>query len=204
MAAYFWIKDLPFQQVRKGDMVIDIIKKSELQTSRWTGGTTTELFIFPKSATYKKLDFDFRISSATIEVDASTFTSLKGVQRTLMVLAGSLELMHKNRHTTVLEPFQQDAFMGDWETISRGRAVDFNVMVRDPKLSGNVQALSIECTSSITFDADQHGFIYLYKGNALLNEKIELSCGDAVYFDNFDPVTVFAESNVQIVHVSIQ
>jgi environmental stress-induced protein Ves len=120
--------------------MIHIIRKSELQTNLWAGGTTTELFIFPRPATYKKMDFDFRISTATIEVDKSIFTSLKGVQRTLMVLEGTLELLHKNHYAITLEPFQKDSFRGDWETISRGRAVDFNLMVRDSKLSGHVKS----------------------------------------------------------------
>lgn len=184
--------------------MIRIVKKSELQTSHWTGGTTTELLIFPKSATYKKMDFDFRISTATIEVNKSTFTSLKGVQRTLMVLEGTLELIHKNQHAINLKPFQKDTFMGDWETISRGKAVDFNLMVREPELSGNVQGLSIEQNGFATLDAEKHGFIYFCEGDAVLNEKTKLSVGDSVYFDSLNPITIFAKSNIKLVHVSIQ
>jgi uncharacterized protein len=184
-------------------MMIRIIKKHELQSSRWIGGTTTELFIFPKSASYKQMDFDFRMSTATIEVDNSIFSSLKGVQRTLMVLAGTLELIHKNQHAIILKPFQQDTFMGDWETISRGQAVDFNLMVRDPELSGNVQGISIEQNGSITLDAEKHGFIYFCEGDAVLNEKTKLSIGDSVYFDSLTPITILAKSNVKIVHVSV-
>jgi environmental stress-induced protein Ves len=185
-------------------MMIRIIKKHEFQSSHWTGGTTTELFIFPKSASYKKMDFDFRISTATIEVDKSTFTSLKGVQRTLMVLEGSLELIHKNHHAIILKPFQKDSFMGDWETISRGQAVDFNLMLRDSKLSGNVEAISIKQNSSITLNTEQHGFIYFYKGDAVLNEETVLTCGDAVYFDNVGPITLLAKSKIKLIHVSLQ
>ncbi len=184
--------------------MIRIVKKSELQTSRWTGGTTTELLIFPKSATYKKMDFDFRISTATIEVDKSTFTSLKGVQRTLMVLEGTLELIHKNQHAIKLKPFQKDTFMGDWETISRGKAVDFNLMVREPELSGNVQGLSIKQNGLASLDAEKHGFIYCCEGDAVLNEKTKLSVGDSVYFDSLNPITILAKSNLKLVHVSIQ
>ena len=184
--------------------MIRIIKKHELQSSPWTGGTTTELFIFPKSASYKQMDFDFRMSTATIEVDHSIFTSLKGVQRTLMVLAGTLELIHKNQNAIVLNPFQKDTFMGDWETMSRGRAVDFNLMVRDPELSGNVQEISIEQNSLITLDAEKHGFIYFCEGDAVLNEETKLSVGDSVYFDSLTPITVLAQSSVKIVYASVR
>jgi environmental stress-induced protein Ves len=185
-------------------MMIRIIKKHELQISRWTGGTTTELFIFPSTASYKKIDFDFRISTATIEVDKSTFTSLKGVQRTLMVLEGSLELHHENHHAIILKPFQKDSFMGDWQTISRGQAVDFNLMLRDSKLSEHVEAISIKQNNSITLNPERHGFIYFYKGDAVLNEETLLTCGDAVYFDNVCPITLHAKSKIQIIHVSLQ
>lgn len=184
--------------------MIRIIKKDEIQSSHWTGGTTTELFIFPNSASYNKMDFDFRISTATIEADESTFTSLKDVRRTLMVLEGSLELIHNNQAGIVLKPFQQDSFMGDWQTISRGLAVDFNLMLRDSTLSEQVEAISVKQNASITFAPEKHGFIYLYKGNAVLNKEVYLTSGHSVYFDEFDPITLLSKSKLKIIYVTLQ
>jgi len=111
-------------------MQINLTKKEQLKTSTWQGGTTTQLAIYPKEAIYKNLDFIFRISTATIEVEESTFTSLPNVSRVIMVLDGELTIQHKNQYTKQLKKFDTDNFSGDWETSSIGKVTDFNVMTR--------------------------------------------------------------------------
>ena len=78
---------------------MQIIRKADIQTSNWSGGTTSELFIFPTTSNYKDLNFGFRLSSATIDVDESEFTPLPNVKRQLMLLDGELELIHEGHHT---------------------------------------------------------------------------------------------------------
>ena len=53
-------------------MNITILSKSDYITSNWSGGSTTQLFISPATASYAERNFDFRISSAKVEVAAST------------------------------------------------------------------------------------------------------------------------------------
>ena len=67
-----------------------ITKKEALKTNTWAGGTTTQLAIFPTEAEYTKFNFDFRISYATVEIPASTFTFMPGVTRHLTILKGNL------------------------------------------------------------------------------------------------------------------
>ncbi len=107
---------------------MQIIRKADLQTSNWSGGTTSELFIFPTTSNYKELNFDFRLSRATIEIEESVFTPLPNVKRQLMLLDGELELIHGEHHTKKLKPLQFDVFSGDWHTKSIGKATDFNLM----------------------------------------------------------------------------
>lgn len=109
-------------------MSVDIIKKSEYQTSKWTGGTTTELLIHPKNSSFGRRDFSFRLSLAQVELDESEFTHLPGINRTLMVLEGKLTLEHPGQYSVTLKKFDTDTFQGDWDTISYGRATDFNLM----------------------------------------------------------------------------
>jgi len=42
-----------------------------------------------------------------------------------------------------LEPFQQDFFMGDWKTVSRGMATDFNLML-SKGLTGSLEVQLLE------------------------------------------------------------
>lgn len=69
--------------------------KKQHTTTKWSGGETTELFIYPENANYKAGNYQFRLSTATVEIEASTFTPLPGVDRTLIVLEGEMQLDHK-------------------------------------------------------------------------------------------------------------
>lgn len=108
---------------------IELIRKAEQSTSTWTGGTTTQLAIYPKTADYKMRDFKWRLSSAEVELQESTFTSLPGIYRHIMIIEGEMTLIHEGHHTVSLKPFMKDSFRGDWSTRSIGCAKDFNLML---------------------------------------------------------------------------
>lgn len=103
----------------------------EFKTSRWSGGSTTELYIYPEAADYKEGNFQCRISSATVEVDRSDFTSLPGVKRYLSIFSGHLDMIHGENQKVSLEPFQVDSFDGGIPTVSFGKVVDFNLMLKN-------------------------------------------------------------------------
>lgn len=109
-----------------------ITRKESFLTSEWSGGTTTELRIFPEDSAYGKRDFNYRVSTATVDVNESIFTSLPGIKRHLMVLAGEMTLVHDGRYEKNLNVYEQDRFMGDFRTrsISGLPVVDFNLMVQ--------------------------------------------------------------------------
>lgn len=109
---------------------LKIIRKADQKTSRWTGGTTTELAIYPEESRYADRNFLWRLSSAKVLAPESVFTSLPGVSRVLMVLDGEMELIHEGHYSIGLKPFKQDSFSGDWHSESRGCVTDFNLMTR--------------------------------------------------------------------------
>ena len=111
--------------------MIKHIKKETLVTSEWSGGTTTQLYIYPESGDYKTLNFDFRLSTATVDLETSNFTKLPGINRLIMSLDNALSLTHNDGQMIDLRPFEVDRFKGDDETISFGRVTDFNVMFND-------------------------------------------------------------------------
>ena len=76
-------------------MSIQIKKQSEITSNRWAAGTTSELFIWPNQTSFEARDFDFRISTATVEQAETTFTKFNGYSRELMILAGSLQIHHE-------------------------------------------------------------------------------------------------------------
>ena len=50
--------------------------KTNYSTSAWSGGATTEIRIMPEGSRYADREFLWRLSSATVEVEESTFTAL--------------------------------------------------------------------------------------------------------------------------------
>jgi len=181
-----------------------IIRKSGLTTAKWAHGTTTQLFIFPDSATYKELNFDYRISTATVESETTKFSTLKGVKRTLMVLEGTLELEHVGHHTTILNPMETDTFMGDWETNSGGKVTDFNVMIRDEKLNAQVKPILFGKKNTLSLETEKIGFVYLLKGKMNLNTNTDLEAGDSFQFESTDEINLLAITNCTLIHVIIK
>lgn len=122
------------------EMKSEIVRENNKIRSVWSGGTTTQLYIYPSDSLYTDRDFDLRISSAVIEVEESDFTPLKGYSRIIMVLEGELEIIHKNQYSKFLNRFDTDSFSGDWETSSKGKVIDFNLMMGE-KVSGTMKAI---------------------------------------------------------------
>ncbi len=165
-----------------------IIKKESQNTSNWSGGKTTELYIHPKGSKYNLLDFDFRISSAIVEVEESTFTSLPGVERVIMVLEGELELSHENEYSKTIKPFETDSFKGDWKTTSKGKVIDFNLMTRDGS-KGCLSHQLVTADQTITIDNSKTKHIAIYVVNGEININFEnnthiLTESDIIIFEN--------------------
>lgn len=168
-------------------MEYKIIPHSEIATTRWSGGTTTQLAIWPENASYAGRNFLWRVSSATIEDEESEFTQLNDYMRILMVLDGALTLTHGPGHSVPLGRFDQTRFPGSAPTRSRGRATDFNLMMQVGQ-NGFVEALHIGRydNTAITVQSESEIF-YVY-------------CGDiTVALPNGKTVTV-DEGNVLVVH----
>jgi environmental stress-induced protein Ves len=148
-----------------------IITSGNFHTSAWSGGTTTELFIFPPEADYLLRNFQFRLSTATVETDKSDFTSLPGFSRKLMVLNGSITLSHKDHHSVQLNKSDVDEFPGDWKTSSIGRCTDVNLITAG-KTAGKLSAMAIEKDQSancIINEKSDWFIIYVYSGKVSIN-----------------------------------
>lgn len=122
---------------------VKVIRSDEYKTSRWSGGTTTELLIYPYEAKYADRDFKWRLSSAKVEDEESVFTHLPGISRIIMSIDGKLTLHHEGHYKKDLKPFEQDNFMGDWNTKSFGKVTDFNLMMA-PGCRGKIETYTFK------------------------------------------------------------
>jgi len=178
--------------------------KNKHLTTKWSGGETTELCIFPEDADYKKGNYQFRISTATVEIETSTFSALPGVDRTLMVLDGKMQLNHEGHHSSTLSPMETDEFKGDWTTHSIGTCVDFNLMCKSGA-KGKVKGYHLNANKNLNLNlkGSKH-FLYIYKGTLEIDNK-QINTGDFVLLnEEADQINILALAACSIAFVEIE
>ncbi len=112
-------------------MKIELIARENARVGQWSGGTTTELFLWPPEGSYAARDFVCRISSADVTLDESDFTPLPGVTRWITPLTGGFTLTHPDGSGVTMAPLDPPyRFDGGIGTHCRGRAADFNLMLK--------------------------------------------------------------------------
>jgi len=177
----------------------ELIKKEQLQVLKWSGGTTTQLAIFPKDAVYDERNFKWRLSTASVEVSESVFTKLPNIKRIIMVIEGNLILEHEGHHKIILQTFDQDHFSGNWHTTSLGQATDFNLMLSEG-FEGELEAIFLEKDQSkINFfdnkQKDMHYVHAIYCVNGKV--KIEIACEKMMVLEKGDIILITLIKNCE-------
>lgn len=169
-----------------------ILTETDFLISDWSGGTTTQLFIFPEGTTLGERNFDWRISSAVVEAEESEFTSFDGYERILIPLKGKLEMEHQAPNGVIeqnVDEFQLARFNGSWPTKGKGKLTDFNLIFKPnyhPKVKvtwfSEDTSLDLETITSILF-LQSGAFVLdsqMIQSPALLvnnsHEKSEITC----------------------------
>ncbi len=123
---------------------LEKIESKDYIVSDWSGGKTTQIIIDPPGALYADRDFHFRLSSATVELEESVFTSLPDYERIIAPIEGELKLYYnENEIPVVLHALECDSFDGAWNTRSEGKVIDYNLMTRKGVCCGNSYALIV-------------------------------------------------------------
>ena len=121
---------------------VTLLRVNDFQVSDWSGGKTKQLYLSPPTGHYGKRDFDYRLSTATVELAESQFSDLSGFHRILMSLDHTLHLHNASRQEeTVLAPFTPYFFEGSDSITSRGTCTDFNLIYSD-HYQGQMLAIS--------------------------------------------------------------
>lgn len=108
---------------------VEIIPETAFRTTSWSGGTTTELFIWPEGSSYPERRFSARISTALVELEESSFTPLPGVKRFLTPLCAGFSLT-VNGESVKLPHGQVLEFSGGDDVTCRGSGRDLNLMLK--------------------------------------------------------------------------
>jgi environmental stress-induced protein Ves len=172
-------------------------------TINWTSGTSTEIFIYPPDGSFADRNFLFRISTATVEAEESTFTFFEEITRHLMILKGELELIHEGRYTKQLKMYDQDTFSGEWATRSRGRVTDFNLMLKNVA-TGSLAHHRIAAGSAAAFRAETaFYFLYIASGMATLSNGITAKAGDLIWVKKGEEVGFEAVEDCDVVEIKV-
>lgn len=197
----------------------NIIRSNVQKTSLWSGGKTTEIFIYPETAEYGKRNFDCRISTATVEVETSTFTPLPGIQRHLLILEGEMRLKHDDDPWMTLKPYINHSFGGGQHTVSEGKVRDFNVMVSESaEAEIQVHELDVENWVNLHYKEELLHFIYCTEGTVQVQleqkDKVQrhfLYGGDGFFLENTqkgEPISLFQmkalKSSGKAIHVVVR
>lgn len=153
-------------------MRIQQLGEADFKTSSWSGGTTTQIFIYPPQAEYAKRDFLLRISSATVDLEKSNFTVLPNIQRFISPLTGDLKISHNETYFTKLKPYEIYAFDGGAKTISEGKVRDFNVMVQEG-IDASVKNFFLNASSALKFSIAKNEIGWLFSYNNFCTLDIE-------------------------------
>ncbi len=150
-----------------------IIKNiTDFKTNKWSGGTTTELFIYPNNSDYQLRNFIFRISSATVDIDKSTFTNLNGFKRFISPLSGELNISHNNIDFKPLAINEIYEFDGGINTLSTGCCRDFNLMLNN-NTKGEIHNKQLECNNLLTINFLQNEIVWVFSYNNICNINID-------------------------------
>ena len=169
-------------------------------TIHWASGTSTEIFIYPSDGSFAARNFLFRISTATVEAESSTFTFFEGITRHLLLLKGSLELVHEGHYTKHLKPYDQDLFSGEWSTRSKGKVTDFNLMLKGGA-TGSLTHRAVEGgTEAFLMDADFQ-FVYIASGSLQSREGITAGTGDLIQMSQEQSLQLSGTANVVEIRV---
>ena len=122
---------------------IEIIGADHAAPAVWAGGSVREFRVWPEEASVSSREFEFCISSATVETEESAFSDYSGYERVIVPLDGKMELTHDGADKVLLERYQPYAFDGGARTRSRGKVKDFNVIMQKDRCSGNVFVVSL-------------------------------------------------------------
>ncbi len=147
-------------------MKTKILRPSDYVQNEWTGGTTSQIFIYPDGASLSERDFYFRISSACIETDKSDFSKFEGYNRFFTPLNSGLELTSNGNAPKKINPLELFYFDGASETSAAGKCIDFNLIYRK-SLKANLTVATYSKTEIISykpFPSSEFLLIYCWSG----------------------------------------
>ena len=175
--------------------IVRVFHSSDYRVTDWSGGRTTELAIAPEGSLYAERKFLWRFSTATAEVEESTYTSLPDYDRVILSLRGLLRLSHDDATWRDFAEFEPYAFDGGVTTQARGKVADLNLMLRKGRCVGTMipitggSGLRMDVTAALAAAllGAEELLIFCFEGAAEAvsgEEAWPLEAGDTLHVSN--------------------
>ena len=176
-------------------MTLTHLTPEDYTTTRWSGGATTELLIRPRGAAYAQRAFLCRVSSATVELDESTFTALPDYDRLIATLEGEIDLVHDGGAPIHLRPYEVHAFDGGSATRSFSRCRDFNLMLRKGQAAGSLRAVTCDGPCPLS-PGTRTALLYCVTGTCTA-AGVPLAPGESLLIEDVDADALTLEGDPQ-------
>lgn len=166
-------------------MKTKVLRPSDYVQSEWSGGTTSQIFIYPDGASLAERDFYFRISSAGIETEKSDFSKFDGYHRFFTPLNSGVEISSDGNAPEKINPLELLHFDGASETSALGKCIDFNLIYKKG-LKANLTVATyakMELISYSPFPSSDFLLIYCWSGGFEINEQA-IQPGDTFLIQN--------------------
>ena len=154
----------------------DIVKKTAdaYRVTGWSGGKTTELAIAPPEAIYGERSFLWRVSLARVGRERRELATLPDYERLLMILDGTFRIRHDEGAWETLPAFQVHRFDGASDTVSEGRVIDFNLMLRKGSCQGTLIPICLRSGEKQRLsETGETLLIYCFRGQMKLEAEGE-------------------------------
>lgn len=184
---------------------IQVIRPDAYQVSTWSGGTTTQIAIFPPQERYTDRNFLWRVSSASVNLAESDFTALPDYIRLICTIQGEIDLSHNEGPWLHLRPFELHRFDGADRTCSRGLCTDFNLMLRkEAAMDGDVLCAQLDIGQEKTLAAIPGASVLAYCVSGALKvsdgeNAVTFRAGESSFIENSEqPIRFLAEGEPSV------
>ena len=163
--------------------MIRAIQEKDFLKMPWKNGRgfTQQIFITPPTASVAANDFDYRISSATVDKDGE-FSLFPGKKRILVAVKGHGFQLNDD----VYEKFEVAQFTGDEKifcALLGGPVVDLGLIYDESKVKVNSRVLDLRSPLSFEIEPSTEHFFIIMNGS-LNFEGVSLKELETLYFKN--------------------
>lgn len=108
-----------------------VTRRDEQPVCQWAGGITRQFYIYPEGSEGGiSSDYDFEITTSTMDYPETEYTIYKDYDRILMIIDGETTLTYEDGSKVNLKKYEYNLFSGDMRTYSKGLATDYELMIR--------------------------------------------------------------------------